>query len=225
LGLTSFLTKGWKLFLMKSGYYNTHIYQKTWTRRAIKSEQENLDSWSPSEKLGDYNKIKEIFLIKEIKNKSVLEIGCLNGRWSGYLIEHSKKAILCDLSKDLVPLLERKFGESSFEFYETKGYELDGLSSNSVDFIFSMDTFVRVNKKYLKKYFKEFRRVLKISGQMLLHLPINSSTVSNSKNFVNLSREEITALLEQNNFTNYIIDEKTINHGCLVLVNYGLNKK
>ena len=223
MGIKSFLSKSYKRILQKSGYYNTHTYQKTWIKKAIQSHKMNSASWSPSEKLGDYNKIKDELLIKEIKNKCVLEIGCLNGNWSKYLIKYSKKAILCDLSKDLVPIIEDNFGKDTFIFYETKGYELDGLGSDSVDFIFSMDTFVRVNKNYLKKYFKEFRRVLKTNGKMLLHLPITSSLVSNRKNFVKLSKEEISAFLDENNFTDYIIDEKTINHGCLVLVNYGLN--
>ena len=41
------------------------MYQKTWIKKAIQATEKNTDSWSPSEKLGDYKKIKNELLIKK----------------------------------------------------------------------------------------------------------------------------------------------------------------
>lgn len=218
------LANKWKFILRKIGYYNTISYQKSWITKAIIANNNNEEPWSPPKNLGDYNKIRDDLLINEIKGKKVLEIGCLSGRWSRYLIKYSKRAILCDLSKDIIPILENNFGKGNFDFYETKGYELRGIESNSIDFIFSMDTFVRVDKKHLKKYFLEFKRVLRPNGKMLIHLPLYSSEISIKKNYVKLSKNEIKSMLVANNFSNFIIDDQTINHGCLVLTNYGKTK-
>jgi len=208
-----------KKFLLKIGYYNTLFYQKSWITKAIKADKLNSNSWTPSENLGNYQKIKDELLIKNIKNKRVLEIGCLDGRWSRCIIDNAKEVTLCDLSSDLIPLLESKFGKNKFKFYETKGYELEGIPSHSIDFIFSIDTFPRVSKRFLKNYFKDFRRILVPDGQILIHLPLYSSELSQSKNFVSLYRKEIIYFLEENNFYNYHIDTKTVKHGCLLMVN------
>lgn len=75
---------------------------------------------------------------------------------------------LVDLSKTIYPILKDRLNRQKLcvwvgghTFYETKGYELDRIDDNSIDFIFLLDTLVRVNKKYLMSYFYHFRRVLK----------------------------------------------------------------
>ena len=83
-----------------------------------------------------------------------------------------------------------------------------------------MDTLVRVKKKYLNNYFKEFSRVLsKDNGKMLLHLPCIMSTFSKRKRFIKLYPDEITEMMINNNFKQFSLDFSTINHG--VLLRYG----
>ena len=103
-----------------------------------------------------------------------------------------------------------------YTFYETKGYELDGIENDTVDFIISMDTLVRVNKKYLNSYFEQFNRVLKMNGKMLIHLPCISSLISKQNGFVNLHPDEITAMMISNGFYEFTLDFSTINHGVLL---------
>ena len=114
-------------------------------------------------------------------------------------------------------------GGGGFKIYKTKGFELDGIDNKSIDFIFSMDTLVRVNKKFLNSYFDHFNRVLKSDGKMLIHLPCVSSTFSKSRGFVKLHPDEITEMMIRNGFNEFTLDFSTINHG--VLLKYGLYKK
>ena len=111
-------------------------------------------------------------------------------------------------------------GGGGWTFYETKGYELYGIDDGTFDFIFSMDTFVRVKKKFLMQYFKHFKRVLKNDGKMVIHLPCTASPNSGQNDFVGLHPDEITEMMISNDFKEFTFDFSTIKHG--VLLKYGL---
>jgi len=114
-----------KLFF---GYYNTHYYQKQWTKVAL--EQFKLGqsySWGKAiedeDELGDYLKIKDQFLLPNIKDKSVLEIGCLDGKWSQYIVPVASHSTLVDVSKEILPVLNvrlEKVGGGSTLFMKLK---------------------------------------------------------------------------------------------------------
>ena len=214
-----------------SGYYNLHYRQKKWTKVAIKMNLGNEVSWGEptieNEMLGDYIKIKDHLLLPNIKGKTVVELGCLDGKWSQHIVPYAGFTHLVDLSKTILPVLKKRLSNSGggggvglYSFYETKGYELDGIRDNSIDFIFSIDTLVRVNKKYLRSYFNHFRRVLKSDGKMLIHLPCNVVPFSRQKGFVNLSPSEIVKMLHSNDFEEFGFDFSTINHGVLIKYNF-----
>jgi len=210
-----------------SGYYNRHSFQLKWTQRALDAHSANrLNSWGHSIDsetiLGDYLSIRDKMLLPNIIHKTVCEIGCLDGKWSEVIVPVADYTFLVDLSRSILPVLNEKLvpTKGKYTFYETKGYELDGIEDNSIQFIFSMDTLVRVNKNYINSYLKHFRRVLtSVDGKMLIHLPCNSSPVSRRKGFVNLSPNEIVQMLVQHDFSEFTLDFVTINHG--VLIKYG----
>jgi SAM-dependent methyltransferase len=209
-----------------SGYYNTHYRQKKWTHIALEQFYSGQNySWGKSiedeDRLGDYVKIKDQFLLPNIIGKSVLEIGCLDGKWSQYIVPFASHSALADLSKEIMPVLQARLEKAGgvFTFYETKGYELNGIGDHTIDFIFSMDTLVRVNKRFLRQYFEHFKRVLKKDGKMLIHLPCSASSFSVQKNFVRLHPDEITEMMISNDFKEFTFDFSTINHG--VLLKYG----
>ena len=77
-----------------TGYYNTHYRQKKWTKIAIKNSQRGLpSSWEKQldkeDVLGDYLKIRDEFLLPKIMNKTVLELGWLDGKWSKYIVPNA----------------------------------------------------------------------------------------------------------------------------------------
>tara|TARA_S200000501_G_C20682540_1_gene681429 strand:+ start:140 stop:829 length:690 start_codon:yes stop_codon:yes gene_type:complete len=211
---------------LSTGYYNTHYMQKKWTEIAIKNDQRGLPrAWGKQldkeDVLGDYLKIRDEFLLPKIINKTVLELGCLDGKWSKHIVPNAKHTFLVDLSKDILPVLlkEIKSNRNNFTFYETKGNELQGISNKTIDFIFCIDTLVRVGRNSIRKYFSEFKRVLKEDGKMLIHLPCNAQELSVNNHFTNLSLNEIKKFQYENSFNDFHIDTKTINHG--VLLKYG----
>lgn len=216
-----------EFFKTSTGYSNTHYVQKKWVKTAIKEyERGSLRSWGKSieeeDMLGDYLKIRDEFLLPNINNKSVLELGCLDGKWSQYIVPNARHTFLVDLSKNILPVLLNKLNHpkiNKYTFYETKGDELKGIQDKSIDFIFCIDTLVRVSKQSIRKYFNEFNRILKNDGKMLIHLPCNMMNLSVKHNFTDLSLDELTEFLNKNSFNDFIFDSKIINHG--VLLKYG----
>ncbi len=119
-------------FKRRSGYYNTHYRQKKWGKFAVsKYSTENTLSWGKSiedeSELGDYIKIKDCLLLPNIKNKKVVEIGCLDGKWSQYIVPASGHTILVDLTKETLPILFERLRsiKNKFTFYQTMGFELN----------------------------------------------------------------------------------------------------
>ncbi len=69
--------------------------------------------------------------------------------------------------------------------------QLQGITSNSVDLVFTMDTFTRVRGKYIRNYFKEINRVLVKGGEAILHLPNDDLPLSKKRDFTPLSTKKI----------------------------------
>ena len=169
-----------------------------------------------NERFGDYRIVLKKIISMSKSFDSVLEIGCLDGKWSEVLIDHFDEVHLIDLNDKLLPILEQKFG-NNFKFHTTKGNELKQLLDDSIELIFSMDSLVRVpNKKYILDYFNEFKRVLKKQGEVYVHLPCNSKNGSVKGGFTDISKPEIITFSEMVGLNLIEFDEQTLHHGILL---------
>ena len=156
-----------------TGYYrNSHGFEKQreiWENVLCQSSgfKQNL-RWG---NLGDPHEQEEMYIqiVERIQRyfdseSTVLELGSWDGAWTKYLL--NAKKVICvdmyDLSRKKI--MKRYDNPLNVVFYRTKGYELSGIPSDSVDFIFSVDTLMRLEKKNYEMYFKEFSRVLKGGG-------------------------------------------------------------
>ncbi|WP_321312870.1 class I SAM-dependent methyltransferase [Halarcobacter sp.] len=153
------------------------------------------------------------------KNTSILEIGTLSGKWTKFMLE--AKIIYCvDINKYFIDVIKKRFSEraNKFKFYISKGNELNGIKNNSIDLVFCMDTLVRVEKKYIFDYIKEISRILKLSGQAILHLPNTDIEDCRNRNFTDINTYEISNELKKY-FNHFKLDSQTIVHGTLVYIN------
>ncbi len=206
--------------------YRTHgdsiAEQKLWAQKWLDKRDPDysskgwgyVDRYNPG--LGDYAKIRDLLLSK-CANKCVLDLGCLDGKWSQIISDRSCSLILVDLSEELLPLLKNKISKD-FLFYRTTGDELHGVRTNSVDLIFSMDSLVRVpNRKFISRYFSEFGRVLKIGGELLVHLPCSEIYGSKIRGFTKISKRDIVRDCVTNGFSIVDFNTHLVEHGVLLL--------
>jgi ubiquinone/menaquinone biosynthesis C-methylase UbiE len=215
-----FLNKIIKFLL--EGSPNSYRYQRAWAKRYLKSNDNKYsDHWglvdSYNHLLGDYKKISnDLMNFPNCNTIQVIEIGSLDGKWSVELAKYFHKVHCVDLTNTLSLLLRNKLKDKMGIFYKTKGNELYGFSSDSVDLIFSMDSLVRCPKNDINKYFIEFYRVLKFNGSIMLHLPCNEKLRSVSKGFTSITCLEIKNMLELLYFRDIKYDLKTLEHGVIV---------
>ena len=164
--------------------------------------------------MGDYRIVKKA--VQDIAlNKTILELGCLDGKWTQTYHGLANEVILVDLDKSIEPTLKNKFG-NKIRFYQTSGKELYGIADESVDVVFSMDTLVRCRRNIIFSYFREFSRVLKKDGEIYIHLPCDSIEGSTKRMFTPLSLQEIDNLSTKNALVDLRIDTKTLEHGVMV---------
>ena len=144
-------------------------FMHTWESEIIKDLKSN-QNWRNSSKYHqeviDYNILEKIFRLLSNGNKSILDLGSYDGYFIKYYSCFSK-IILSDITShsNLYP------NNPKFSFYLLNRYDLSNIKNSSIDTVFSTDTLVRLNKKTLKLYFKDFGRIVKTNGYLVLHIP------------------------------------------------------
>lgn len=114
--------------------------------------------------------VEEFLLPYLHKGTHIVEIGPGHGRWMEYYAGRVARASVVDVSPSCIHFCKNKFSSySHIKYFVNDGQSLKGISDKSVDFIWSYDVFVHVEKQELESYLKEFFRVLKPSGRAVIH--------------------------------------------------------
>lgn len=134
-----------------------------WNWNQLGEEWTKSDVWK--------NKLAEEIINKLIPEKSsVIEIGPGGGRWTEYLQEKSSSLNLVDISEKCLELCKERFADKTNISYNLiKEVKFIFAADNTIDFIFSYDVFVHIDKAQITEYLNEFARVLKPSGKIILH--------------------------------------------------------
>lgn len=112
-------------------------------------------------------------IVPNVGNEStILEIGPGHGRWSRYLAKYAASLILVDLSPKCIEFCRSLFTQRhNLRYLVNDGRSLAGVEDASVDFIWSFDTFVHMEKQVIGSYLGEIFRVLKPDGRAVIHHP------------------------------------------------------
>lgn len=154
--------------------WNNYEWKKDgdeWTNQADFCNQP-YEKWKKS--------IVDNFILKNInKNSVILEIGPGHGRWTKPIIENGKEVIIVDLNKKCIDYCKKKFSKfKNINYYVNGGKKLSFVKDNSIDLIWSYDSFVHMEKDIIESYFKEFSRILKHGGSAIIHHSGGSSLIS-----------------------------------------------
>lgn len=174
--------------------------------------------------LGKYKTIKDELILPYVANKTVLEIGTLDGKWVQFL-SSSRRVICVDLDKYGFERMSQRWPDFPLESYITKGSELSGVEEGTVDLVFTFDSLVRSPKAVIFDYLEEVHRVLSPDGVACLHLPCSDIPLSKEKGFTEISLEEYR------NFVNFIgtrtftLEEDLLRHGVVLKIGYHLEEE
>lgn len=193
---------------------------KNYLRREAGSPVEKVGyDWGNPEAANDYYGNYREVLRRLRENISpgahVVEIGSYGGKWTQYMTAAGQVTCV-DLFEESFEFLKRRLqGKMRLAFYKTSGDELTGISSDSADLVFSMDSFVRMPPRAVRGYFLEIFRVLKIGGKALIHLPANDIAFCRRKKFTDISLEWIRRTAAEAGFKNFTLDDSVLKHGVL----------
>lgn len=221
----------------------TNIEKKYFTTNDI------VNWWDPeqasfSEYLGNNNKVKELLtnilndILKNLnfENKKILDAGIGKGRYAVNIAKSGASDIVgLDINKKMLLLTQNRIEVGGFD-EKIKLIEGDieqlPLSNQKFDVVYCMETLIHVPDLY--KAIREFNRVLKKDGKMIVNLPPKTSylgyfeycsVVEIMKGFFNFFKKRV--ILKEKNHTHFVskksFENLLINSGFRIekKINYG----
>lgn len=115
--------------------------------------------------------IVDIFINENINdNSAVLEIAPGHGRWTEFIVKKAKRVILVDVSPKCIDYCKDRFSEfKNVTYCVNDGRRLHCVEDDSIDFAWSYDSFVHMERDVIESYFSEFSRILKPNSRAIIH--------------------------------------------------------
>jgi len=203
----------------KDGHYGDH-----WGDPSVSGVRYLLHRlWPGNDSIGNLAKVRKKHLEPYVTPDSVvLEIGAGGGRWTQFLI-HAREVVVAELNKQFFRYLRKRFKthKHKLRFYETSGYELEGIDSGSVDFVFSFGTFVHIEPEGIDAYLSEIHRVLKPGGVASLQYADRTKPYFNDRDgwdgFSDMNGEKMESMLAMRGFALVEHDQSVLKHSNIVV--------
>jgi len=102
--------------------------------------------------------------------ETILEIAPGFGRWTHYLKDHCQNLWAVDRVAECIKACQRRFADDARVHCEVNdGRSLSMLPDASVDFVFSFDSFVHMEREIVDAYLSEIAKKLKPGGKGFIH--------------------------------------------------------
>ncbi len=105
-----------------------------------------------------------------IPTNHLLEIAPGYGRWTQFLLNSSNEYIGVDIAQNAVDACKQRFSEyRNAKFIKNDGRSLEEVPQQWIDFVFSFDSLVHVERDDLRAYLQQLAEKLSPSGYGFLH--------------------------------------------------------
>jgi SAM-dependent methyltransferase len=175
------------------------------------------DRWGDPETFGPLLEVRERFVNPYVRpGTTVLEIGSGGGRWTQYLAP-AGHLVSVEFNPESFSYLRARFPELRIDTYQTSGFEMHGVASESIDFLFTFDVFVHLEPSGIQQYLHEIERVLKRGAVAVVHYAdIRKDIALRNEGFARMTRATMEALLATTNLQVLDHDETIMFHSNLV---------
>lgn len=197
--------------------------RNTWSRNLINYDWTNPRpygyEWGDPDlsydPLGDYRFIRDYLKDYTKKDRTILEIGSLGGKWIQFILR-AGKVICVDITDTSFKYIKHRFPCDNVEFYLTSGNELMGIVDNSVDLVYSIDSLVRSDVDVLESYVDEAARVLKPGGRTFLHFPCSDCWESKWRGFTEVDLNQLQLMFTSHVWREVIVHGDIVVHGVIM---------
>jgi len=132
----------------------------------------DLDFWGREDAIEILQIVNSSTLKNNLKSIVLLDYGCGMGCVVKHLAPYVGKVICADISRVYLKVARKYLKEySNIEYLHVNGRDLQQLSNESIDDVYSLGVFVHINRKDALKLFREIKRVLKKGGIFIVDLP------------------------------------------------------
>ena len=152
-------------------------------------------------------------------DSTVVEIGSGGGRWTKYLLE-ARKVFAVDVSSEFFPMLKERFPDAKDKlvFYQTSGTELDGIDSETIDFVYSFGVFVHIEPEDIDSYLGEIKRVLKPDAfATIQYADKTKKRARKNPNFSDMTPARMESLLGAHGLRLVEHDTKLLDHSSIAI--------
>ena len=112
--------------------------------------------------------VEHLIAPQATKDSHVLEIASGRGRWTEYLVELFGHVTAVDLSPNCIEFCKGRFSDkTNIDYFVTDGTSLP--PGTGIDFVWSFDALVHMDRIVAAAYLKEIARVLKPGGKATIH--------------------------------------------------------
>lgn len=181
------------------------------------SEEHFGDRWGRPDSFKPLREVRRRFLEPYFEDGStVVEIGSGGGRWTQYL-RTAGQLIIVEFNPESFDCLRRRFPDLRFTPYQTSGYEMQGVETESVNLVFTFDVFVHLEPEGIKAYLLEIERVLKRGGVAVVHYgDIRKAIARDNPGFSRMTRALMEELIAATGLRVLDHDEEIMFHSNLV---------
>ena len=103
------------------------------------------------------------------KKTVVLDLGCGYGRFIEFYAPLASFVYGIDVTDYIINICKTKFSEiENVEFIKNNGYSLEMIASSSIDLVSCYTVFQHIPRKATQSYLKEFSRILKSDGKIII---------------------------------------------------------
>lgn len=142
-----------------------------WAKKHYKEHLGRRNQWTTGKAK---EQLEELF-DRSFQGGTLLEIGSFVGEHIPWFQKKASKIICTELFKEaFLHIREHVKNLDKVHFELISGRDLRGIQSNSVDYIFSVDSLVRLTLGHYIEYAEEFYRVLRMGGKFLVHIALDS---------------------------------------------------
>ena len=167
---------------------------KHWQKDFIDS---NATNWRRGReqfiKSDNENYIRYLLKKSSRQYKTILDIGSYDGY---FFDDYSSfnKIICADLFDESREFIEKKY-KKEFDFVLLNGNDFSNVESDSIDFVFSMQTLPRLPRNVLIKYFNDINRITSKNSFVFIQIPDCFYYYSLNHNFTFISARKLQNLL------------------------------
>jgi ubiquinone/menaquinone biosynthesis C-methylase UbiE len=115
--------------------------------------------------------IVDCLLLPNIRSDmTVLEIAPGHGRWTEAIARAASQVVVVDLSPECIEFCKRRLERyRNVSYHVNDGASLGFLDERSVDFVWSYDAFVHMERDVIASYLRELARILKPNATAVIH--------------------------------------------------------